>query len=456
MNAGMRGEIVLHEGRIARVTCDERAPYLGAILYEQGAIAGEVLDRSLAEIARTKKLHGQVLLEAGVITQSQLDAALAEQSYRRVHLMFAWPGSTTFALRDGIDDVVMGRDASRPAIDAWRAVWRGTRAYPPLEHVSRSLDRIAGDVQITDLASAARLGLDDDEHELAERLAHVPIPVDALMAASPLGAVRTRALLWCLALARALSATATRPLSPLELGPAGIRARARDIEHEDPWRVLGLPRGAPLEAARAAYFRLARQWHPNRLPRELLEVREDCRAVFAAIADAHRTIRDLYVDREAGHAHAPAPAPTLRDADEALAVGDRARAIEIASAVARGGVHGPDARALVAWCQAQEGGDADRAIAELDRILGGDPDCVRALLYRARLHERSGRDELALKDLRRVLRIDPRHADAGRDLRLLSLRTARAAASTRDDGEEGAHREGSGLFKMLARVASRT
>lgn len=32
----------------------------------------------------------------------------------------------------------------------------------------------------------------------------------------------------------------------------------------DPWQVLGIPRGAPIEEARAAYHKLVHRWHPDR------------------------------------------------------------------------------------------------------------------------------------------------------------------------------------------------
>jgi tetratricopeptide (TPR) repeat protein len=447
-----RAEIVIDGGRIARVTSDEPAAHLGAIMYELGMIDAATRDRTLAIVASTRELHGQVLLREGAITQAQLDEALTDQTYRRLHALFAWPGRTTFILRDGIDDLgPPPRDASRPMIDAWRAIWRGVRAYPPIPYIARSLGRVDGEVQVTNLESALRLGLYDDERELLERISKAPVPLETLIATSALGETRTRALLWCVALGRALMATSTRGLGPLELGVAGIRNRARDIVQEDPWTALGVARGAPLEAARAAYFRLARIWHPDKLPPELAEAREAAHAVLASLCEAHRTITELST---ASRRRDPSLLSSVRNVtraemDDALSRGDKKRALEIATVLARGGVDGPHARAVLAWCDAESGGDVERAIASLDRVIAGDPECVRALYYRSKLLGRSGKTNLAVKDLRRVVRLDPDHSDAHRDLRLLAGRTSAT-------DQEAVSSKGSNLRRLFARAASRT
>lgn len=447
-----RAEIVIEGGIIARVTANEPGQHLGAIMYELGMIDAATRDRTLAVVARTRELHGQVLIREGAVTQAQLDEALRDQSYRRLHALFAWPGRTTFILRDGIDDLgEPPRDASRPMIDAWRAIWRGVRAYPPVAYIARSLGRVDGEVQVTDFEAAQRLGLYDDEHELLERISRAPVPLETLIATSQLGETRTRALLWCVALGRALSASSTRAPGPLELGVAGIKNRAREMATEDPWTTLGIARGAPVEAARAAYFRLARTWHPDRLPPELADAREAAHSILAQLCEAHRTISDLSsASRRRDPALlAPARNVTRAEMDDALVRGDRKRALEIATVLARGGVDGPHARAVLAFCDAEAGGDLKRAIHNLDRVLSGDPDCVRALYYRSMLYARDSKTELALRDLRRVVRLDPNHADAHRDLRLLAGRTSAT-------DQEAVSSKGSNLRRLFARAASRT
>ena len=60
----------------------------------------------------------------------------------------------------------------------------------------------------------------------------------------------------------------------------------------------------------------------------------------------------------------------------------------------------------------------ERALNALEKVVTGDPDCVRAIYYRAQILNRIGRVDAALRDLRKVLRLNPCHADALRELGL--------------------------------------
>jgi DnaJ like chaperone protein len=74
-----------------------------------------------------------------------------------------------------------------------------------------------------------------------------------------------------------------------------IRARHVPLAADDPWAVLGLPPGAPDDAIRAAYRRLARDHHPDRhmaqgTPPEFIKVAEarmaTINAAYAALMKA--------------------------------------------------------------------------------------------------------------------------------------------------------------------------
>jgi hypothetical protein len=162
------------------------------------------------------------------------------------------------------------------------------------------------------------------------------------------------------------------------------------------------------------------------------EVREECLRIFTRIGAAHRSLVDTvsHVDVEAmlgrgsggtaanDSTHPPPFAASLRDADAALARGD----IEAAKAIARNltstGTAGPGARAILAWCAIGAGArdtgphGLEAALVALDRVLTGDPDCVRALYFRAQVHKRLGNDLAALRDHRRVARLEPGHRHA--------------------------------------------
>ena len=73
---------------------------------------------------------------------------------------------------------------------------------------------------------------------------------------------------------------------PSDLGVAGIALRAQTIEDEDPFDTLGVPTNAPAETARAAYFRLVKVWHPDRLPTDLAAASGAAGKIFAQMTRA--------------------------------------------------------------------------------------------------------------------------------------------------------------------------
>jgi hypothetical protein len=88
----------------------------------------------------------------------------------------------------------------------------------------------------------------------------------------------------------AAAAQAAPVKGPAELGVAGIRRRAAGLATETPFETLGLVEGASAEAARAAYFRLGRLWHPDRLPRDLEEARADVERIYQHMTETHAVL----------------------------------------------------------------------------------------------------------------------------------------------------------------------
>ena len=477
-------KLTMRGGKIAVVRTTEPIAYLGGILYELGAIDVATLNETLHDVATTKRLHGDILVDRGCLTRDRIEDGLVEQTLRQVHHLFSLPEETKWTFREDVDDLAGARDESRPAVDTWQAIWRGLRDQPVAPHVRRTLAKIDGGIHLRDLQSVERFGLAPEEIALCERLSAQPSLLETLVSTSGLSVERTEVLVYLLALARCIVRVDTRPVGPQELGVEGVRLRARRIDEEDPHTTLGLRSGASLEAARAAFFRLARLWHPDKIPTALSEVRAECQHVFIRIGEAHRSLMQLGSrisvdsivgdDAVAANDSAMPPAPsrtTWRDADAALARNDLATADAIARTLTSAGADGPAARALLVWCALGAGTNTDRLVLErglatLDKLLTGDPDCVRALCYRAQVSKRLGNADAALRDYRKIVRLDPRHVDAQREVRLSDLRRGAAPAAPAPPAppapvvppapEQACHDDASvraGLRRLLARVS---
>ena len=444
--------LTLRRGQVAVVRTHDPVFYLGGILLEQGVIDLHTLQRTVKDLSTVERLHGEILVSAKAITQTQLDAALAEQTYKKTAHLFALPDTTTWSFREDVDELTGERDEDRPPIDTWRAIWRGLRGIIPSAHVKRTLAKIDAGLRLKDASMLDQFALEPEERDLCQRLHGRASTLAEILRTTTLGQDRTEMLLYLLALARCVTRVEAPPIGPVELGIEGVRVRAQAIANEDPRTALGVRVGMSPEATRATYFRLARLWHPERIPSALAEVRAECNFVFNKLAEAHRILGEeaaaerkasmppdsaasFFSMRPSGALSMAPPSSagaeesggriTMKDVDAALARGDLDAADTLSHALSHGGADGPTARAVMAWCAAGAGHGSvsllERGLVALDRLLHGDPECVRGLYYRAQLEMRLGLTDAALRDYRKVVRLDPRHMDAQREVRLMEI-----------------------------------
>ncbi len=412
------------------------------------ALSGELRTRPLAVLlagAADRGTSGSFTLRHGprIDVLELRGGRLIERPASELQRLFALPEEATWTFREGT------LDETSPTIDTWQGIWAALRDRPTAPHVKRALAKVEGSLQLKNLACLERFGLSPAERAVCEQLFTRPSTPAILYASSPLGPERTELLVYLLALSRSVVRVDAEPVGPAGLGVNGVRERARRIDDEDPRAVLGLSGVVSIEAARAAYFRLARLWHPDRIPEALDEVRSECEHVFMKLGEAHRILTDTTAHRRAAarivdgvtYSSGTDGAPpsqrggsgpgsgriTLRDVDAALARNDLEAADTFAHALASAGSDGPTARAVVAWCACGAGLSSsseslERALSALDKIITGDPECVRALFYRAQIAARLGRSDAALRDHRKVVRLEPRHVDAQREIRLHDMR----------------------------------
>jgi len=488
---GRGGTIALAGGRITGVRLSPPDAYFGVIAYELGRIDAETLNATLLEIAGTRRHHGELLVERGALTPAARDEILVEQVCRKVHRLFELPDDAGFAFYDD------PADATSPAfsVDPLGPVWRGLREQISPPGLAEVLARCAAaPLRLVDARLAGEPGFAGDERALLRALAERPTTLAAAKAASNLPAPRVDLLAYLLMIAKAAEPASAEPaitkppvtkppvaesaitkpppgdprasmsfrvsmipshpplppprtsssaglgaataLGPNDLGAAGIARRARGIDHEGTFEALGLPEGASAEAARAAFFRLSRLWHPDKLAPELAPFRDEVARIFAHLQRAHQTLTDPDARRAWLAAHAATtPArerkDVLRDIDRALAQHDLERARGESQGLLDADADDAEAMALIAWLRASAGeGDEDAlraALPLLDKAVNTDRTCERASYYRGVVHRRLGNVPAAFRDFTRVVQLDPHHVDAQRELRLIEMRARKGS-----------------------------
>ena len=336
--------LVFWRGRVLSSMTTPTIARFGTVVYELGLINAETLDATTLDSANQKRPLMDLLLERGAITEAQRDQVLVEQVRRRIQHLFTLPPSTTFTFREGRPT------STEPlvTVDPIAPVWRGLCDFPPDARAGEVLGRIADHpLRLVSEAALELAELTPKDRALCDALTRTPMTLSQLRAASTLPTQRVDLLAYFLVIAkcveidgdartsmpssamwaamtrattRSRSTTTTtapttahggepaqphtssprltaaaRPLpprGPLDLGAAEIRRRAAGLATESPFATLGLIEGASGEAARAAYFRLARLWNPDRLPLDLEAVRGDVVRIFAHMTQAHGLLTD--------------------------------------------------------------------------------------------------------------------------------------------------------------------
>ncbi|HEX9082574.1 MAG TPA: DnaJ domain-containing protein [Holophagaceae bacterium] len=189
----------------------------------------------------------------------------------------------------------------------------------------------------------------------------------------------------------------------------------------NPFEVLEIPPDASAEDIKAAYHRLAKQWHPDRFTGKEKEAAE---AKFRALAEAFSTLKDP-VKRAAIQPAPPKPrTPTAAEPDvarertpedwaamarEALSAGklDQARALihyAIRMDAGKAAYH-----ALLASILEQDGGDLRQVVKALETAVRLDPKDVESHLKLANHFEQLGMGARSQRHLRAAMDLAPNH-----------------------------------------------
>lgn len=486
-STGAKSAIYFQSGAPAKAKTAEAVAHLGTVLLEMGVVDDATRDASLRRVARERRLHGQVLLADGALDEQALVGALREQILRRVAWLFGRPPDAMAGFYDGTNFLERwGKDELTP-VSPLAAIWRGVRDFADLQTLRPVVDAL-GDAPLL-LRGSAQLSafeLGAPEDEIAKRLVAGPMPVSALVAADLGKADTIHRLVYTLAVTRQLQVVTPAPAGVSErpgsnrvsavlpagaassrtsqpgcgssaadsrIGPmrpehAQLRAELTELSASlaqlSMYELLGVPETAPAAAIGKAFLELAKKWHPDRLPKELSDLRLLTDQVFTRITEAHQTLSDA--DRRAEYdqgllqragedeqqkvMHVLRAATAFQKAEVLL----KKRAYADAETEARQAVsldpEQADYMALLAWIQAQRQTspqDLERLIATLDSAVRRDENNERIRYYRAQLLKRAGLEDRAFADYRWIAEHNPRHVDAVREIRLHSMRHRRAS-----------------------------
>jgi tetratricopeptide (TPR) repeat protein len=251
-----------------------------------------------------------------------------------------------------------------------------------------------------------------------------------------------------------LERLADLPSPPAALAPelldrwTKIVARARLIENQNYFEMLGLDKKAQGPEIKAEFFKLAKDYHPDRLPAELGALRSCVEVIFGYLNEAYKILDDeeqrvayLRSVREGGGT--PAAERMMQQildsaiAYERVQVFARKRlfddALELIQMILAVTKDEPDYHAMHAYILMNKFPATDapttKIMESLDRALELHPEHERAHECKAKMLQRLGRPAEALKHFRRVAAINPNNVEAAREVRIATMREGQDKSS---------------------------
>ena len=483
---GKRHAIYFDDGGPSKAKVQDPILFLGRVLVEQKAITDQVYERTLVQATERGQLHGQVLLEQGQIDEHALRAGLREQLSRQVLWMFSLPPDTLFGYYDR-QNFLQNWGGEGVRAKPLALIWRGVREYVHAGHMAEVLSRFGEQMILLHIdAPIRRFRFDPREQAIIDVLRAKPQPLSELVARGLADPAYVRRLVYAMLITRQLesgipgvepigideaasssrmqvapavplpSRTSRHPSPSLSSEPpapalkpvespelAAFKHEIRELAAHgsaDYYELLGVAPDAIPSAIQAAFFQLAKKWHPDRLGPDLADVRDLATKVFARMSEANQILSDPTrrkeydelrkqgaggaeeqeeVQRVLRAATAFQKAEVLMKRNNPLAALEEARkAVELDPSQA-------DYIALLAWVEStQLNPNLDEILARIEKAQRIEPNNTRIRWYRGSILKRLGKNSRAIGDFRFIVENDPRHLDAQREIRLHEMRKA--------------------------------
>jgi hypothetical protein len=499
-------------GALAQAKLPRITDPLGYVLREMNAITDEQLAESLKRLQSGQGLQGEILQAMGACSAADIEQALRVQIRRKATRMFG-VSRAAYQYFDHVD-LLAGFGRDRVAEDVFSVLWRGVRAYPNQKMLETVLGRVGTmHLRLRAGADLRVFGFDRGELGVLDLVRAGPTALDALVRAASDPRIG-RAIVYVLLIAKQLetvpAAAAPRVSSPLlsttpsaprvsspfvstqpsapsesparvtppprpappaakatpppaptvESIPAEHRERfveaqrrAKAIEDENYFEMLGVATTASPDAIREAFLGLAARWHPDRAPASVPALRALHEQIFALLSEAQETLthdenRGRYnasVQEGGGTPNSQRKIAALieaatdsQKAEVCLKRREYAEGERLARRALAVSPDDPNAMTILAALLAEirPEGPHDEAIKLLTRTVEIAPRHDRAHTLLGVLYKRRGDAKRALDHYRLAAAANPKNVDATREVRLAEMRS-RTDPSAGDKPKEG-------------------
>lgn len=307
--------VYVEDGDVIFASSNQQDDRLGECLYRAEIISKVQLDASTEIVEKTGKKLGAVLLDLGFITPGDMTWGINLQIWRILQGLFSWRDGNyrldegplqltdVIHLRVSIDDLIL---KSIGGLD-WKVVRKSLPSLPTVLSPSPDRRTLAQSENLTEDQGAV-FSLIDGKRSIEElcalsgagdynTLSAVYLFL-ALKMAEP-GSVKSDAQM---AAAREAVKDGIIDVRESRTEPAATEAVATEemiaaaceaLDGQDYYQLLGVQQDTPVEEIKKAYFRLAKQYHPDRhFDQDSGDLKSMLETLFAQITEAYNTLSD--------------------------------------------------------------------------------------------------------------------------------------------------------------------
>lgn len=499
-----RSAIQFLGGAPVKIKVAEPAVFLSEVLVSSGAIDAATAAATFDAARARKELHGAFLLAEGAIDADTLQDALAEQIALKVEWLCELGPESVYGYYDGQNFLRDFGPPEGATVDPLAVVWRALRAHAQPAAVEAALARFGSrEVRLHPRSRVGRMGFDPKERGILDVLRAKPQSIPSLLSTGILPEPQMKKILYAMVVTRHLDLgtgalpvgveqsasmfpsrgsvpaaaapaqrpsitppaasvpppAAQRPLNQRSDTPLGMPApgtappspevqrliaeideRTAKLGSANYYEILSVERDAPVAQIQAAFFQLAKRWHPDRLPAEVADRREAALRIFARMSEAHQVLTNEEQRKEyerlmhEGGASADEQeivqkvlraATAFQKAEVLLRRGNVEEAEKYAQIAAENDPDQAEYLALYADLISQDkerAGDFKEVLRMVNDAKRLQPENRKVRFYRARVLQRAGQPDQAYREFKAISEEDPRNVDAAREVRLYEMR----------------------------------
>lgn len=200
-----RSAIFLERGIPCKARAAQLVATLDGTLLRMGLLDEQTLRQSLRSVARSRRLHGQHLVDLGLLSAADLVAALRQQLVDKIGYMFRLPPATRYTYFADVDLLADYGGAQLTPCEPLSLVMMGVRKYLPPSALEDVVGRVArSTLRLHPRSDTDRLGLKDDERAIVDRLRASDLTLEALLLLPGVDAVLARRVLYALLITRSI------------------------------------------------------------------------------------------------------------------------------------------------------------------------------------------------------------------------------------------------------------